>query len=182
MRQCSNRLFIHKDKYMDTDKILLGKKLLIVDDEKDIRDTLFDLLDGCKIDRASSYEEARRMFHDNDYDIAILDIMGVNGYELLEEAKLQGVPAIMLTAHALTEENLVKSAENGAVYYAPKEELVNIKEIVAEVLDAIENKKSTWAKMFDRLSGFYDQRFNGPEWREKRRAFWEEKAKKSGLY
>lgn len=121
------------------------------------------------------------MFENNPYDIAILDIMGVDGYGLLEIAKEKKVPAIMLTAHALSEENLLKSAEMGASYYAPKEELINIKAIVAEVIDALESKKSTWARMFDRLAGFYDRQFNGPDWREKQKAFRRKNVKKSAI-
>ena len=85
----------------------------------------------------------------------------------------------MLTAHALSADNLAKSVEGGAVYYAPKEELANIKAIVAEVIDAIENKKSTLERMMTRLSNFYDKRFNGPGWREKVQKAVEEQLKSS---
>ena len=162
---------------MDVDKSTFGKKILIVDDEQDVLDTLYDLLANCKIDMASTYEQAKQMFDENRYDIAILDIMGVDGYGLLEIANEKKVPAIMLTAHALSEENLLRSAEQGAAYYAPKEELINIKEIVAEVVDALENKKSTWNRMFNRLAGYYDRQFNGPDWRDKQEEFWKEKLK-----
>ena len=162
---------------MNVDKITLGKRILIVDDEKDVLETLYDLLSNCKIDTASSYEQAKEMFETSEYDLAILDIMGVDGYGLLEIAKEKNVPAIMLTAHALSEENLLKSAEQGAHYYAPKEELLNIKTIVAEVIDAIEKNMSTWERMFNRLAGFYDRQFKGPDWREKQKAFWEKKMK-----
>jgi len=162
---------------MDADNIILGKRILIVDDEPDVLDTLFDLLGNCKIDRASSYEEAKTLLEMEDYDAAILDIMGVDGYGLLEIARGKKIPAIMLTAHALSEENLLKSAEQGAAYYAPKEELINIKEIVAEVIEAVEQKKSPWEKMFVRLAGFYDKQFNGTDWREKQEEFWRKKAK-----
>lgn len=165
---------------MDADKILFGKYILIVDDEQDVLDTLFDLLSNCKIDMAASYDEAREMFEKNKYDIAILDIMGVDGYGLLEIANQKNVPAIMLTAHALSADNLLKSAKKGAAYYAPKEELFNIKAIIAEVIDAIENDKSTWEKMFNRLAGFYDRQFNGPDWREKEKDFWDKQFKKLG--
>lgn len=80
-------------------------------------------------------------------------------------------------AHALSEENLLKSAEQGAAYYAPKEELIKIKEIVAEVVDALENKKNTWNRMFNRLAGYYDRQFNRPDWRDKQEEFWKEKLK-----
>ncbi len=165
---------------MDTDKMLLGKYILIVDDEQDVRETLCDLLSNCKIDMASTYGEAKEMLDNNKYDIAILDIMGVNGYELLEIANEKKVPAVMLTAHAFSADHLLKSAEGGAVYYAPKEELINIKAIIAEVIDAIENNKSTWEKMFHRLAGFYDSQFSGPDWREKKKEFWDKKIKKLG--
>lgn len=160
---------------MDADKIIMGRRVLIVDDEQDVRDTLFDLLGDCKLDMASSYEEAKEMLKYNSYDVAILDIMGVDGFELLKLANERKVPAIMLTAHALSEENLLKSAKEGAAYYAPKEELINIKSIVADVIEAIDQGKSTWEKMFDRLSDYYDRRFNGPDWREKEKKFWAEK-------
>lgn len=152
---------------MKIDKIILGKRILIVDDEKDVLETLVELLADCKIDMASSYEQAAKMLDKNYYDLAILDIMGVDGYGLLDKAKEKDIPALMLTAHALSADNMLKSAEKGAAYYAPKEELVNIKAIVAEVIDAIENRKSTWERMMTRLAGFYDKRFNGPDWRDK---------------
>ena len=162
---------------MDTDQIILGKRILIVDDEQDVLESLYDLLDICKLDLASDYQQAVKLLENNEYNLAILDIMGVNGFELLEKAKEHFVPAIMLTAHALTPENLKKSAEQGAAYYAPKEELANIKAIVAEVIHAIESKKSPWEKMFQRLTTYYDKRFNGPDWREKHQEFWNEKRK-----
>lgn len=165
---------------MDANKILLGKYILLVDDEQDVLDTLCDLLSNCRLDMATSYDEAKEMFNSNKYDIAILDIMGVDGYELLKIANEKKVPAVMLTAHAFSEDNLLKSAKEGAVYYAPKEELINIKAIVAEVLDAIESNKSTWEKMFHRLAGYYDIQFNGPDWREQKKEFWDKKIKKTG--
>lgn len=165
---------------MNADKIISGKQILIADDEQDILDTLYDLLSNCKIDMATSFDEARELFEKNMYHIAILDIMGVDGFALLKIANEKNVPAIMLTAHALSADNLLKSAKEGAAYYAPKEELFNIKAITAEVLTAIENNKSTWEKMFNRLAGFYDRQFNGPDWREKEKEFWDKQVKKLG--
>jgi DNA-binding response OmpR family regulator len=160
---------------MDTKAIIKGKRVLIVDDEKDILETLVDLLYICKTDTASSFEEAKRMLSENQYDIVVLDIMGVRGYELLEIAKEKKLPAIMLTAHALSSDNLKRSAEEGAAYYAPKDKMEDIEEFIADVLDAIRKKKSTWERMFDRLDNYYDKKFNGPDWREKEKEFWEAK-------
>ena len=82
---------------MDTDKLLRGKKVLIVDDEPDILDLLTELLSTCMTDRASSFEEAKELLETEFYDIVVLDIMGVKGFDLLEIAKGRNVPALMLT-------------------------------------------------------------------------------------
>jgi len=44
---------------MDTKKIIHGKLILIVDDEKDVLDTLVEFLNECKIDTAQSFEEGK---------------------------------------------------------------------------------------------------------------------------
>jgi DNA-binding NtrC family response regulator len=162
---------------MDMKKKIIGKRVLIVDDEQDILDTLSALLDICKIDTASSFEEGKRLLETNDYDISVLDIMGVRGFELLKIANKRGIPALMLTAHALSEENLKKSAENGASYYAPKDEINQIDVFIADVLEAKEQNKSAWVKVIERLGNFYDRKFGGPDWRDKEKRFWEKRVK-----
>lgn len=157
---------------MDSHKILKGKRILVVDDEEDILQLLTDLLDMCKIDTASSFEQAKGLLENNYYDIAVLDIMGVRGYDLLKIANERQIPALMLTAHALSKEDLKKSAEEGASFYAPKDEINKIDIFVADVLEAKEKQKNVWAKWYERLSGFCDKRF-GPNWREQDREFWE---------
>lgn len=163
---------------MDPNKILKGKKILIVDDEKDVLDQLIELLDMCRVDAASSFEEGKKLLERESYDIAVLDIMGVKGMELLKIANKQNIPALMLTAHALSEESLKESAEEGASFYAPKEEINNIGLFVADVLEAKEKNKNPWIKWFERLGSFYDKRFHGTNWREQEKEFWEKKLKK----
>lgn len=160
---------------MNREKILKGKKVLIVDDEKDILDVLTELLSQCKIDAATSFEDGKRLLETSEYHIAILDIMGVNGFELLKIANQRGIPALMLTAHALTKENLKKSAENGASYYAPKDEINKIGLFVADVLEAKEKEKNVWVKWIERLGSFYDTKFGGTAWREEEKEFWKKK-------
>ncbi len=162
---------------MISNKILKGKKILIVDDEPDVLDSLIEILGMCKIDTASSFEEGKKLLEGQYYDIAILDIMGVNGFDLLKIANDHKIPALMLTANALSEGNLKKSAEDGAAYFAPKEKMADIDVFVADVLEALEMKKSTWEKWLSRLSGYYDNRFQGTGWRDQEKKFWEEKIK-----
>ncbi len=60
---------------MDPEKILRGKRVLIVDDEQDVLEFLTELLDMCKIDQATSFEEAKELLEKNFYHAAVLDIM-----------------------------------------------------------------------------------------------------------
>ena len=157
---------------MDPKKILKGKRVLIVDDEQDILELLTELLDICDVDPASSFEEAKELLENNYYHIAVLDIMGVKGYELLEIANTRNVPALMLTAHAISEQDLKKSIQKGASFYAPKDEINNIDIFLADVFDALEKKKNVWAKWYERLSGFCEKRF-GKNWRDDDPEFWD---------
>jgi DNA-binding NtrC family response regulator len=165
---------------MDPRKVIYGKKVLIVDDEQDVLNVLVDLLDQCKIDTASSFEQAKQLLETESYDIAVLDIMGVKGFDLLEIANKNGIPALMLTAHALTKDALKESAERGASYFAPKDEINKIDLFVADVLEAVEKKKNPWVRWAERLGSFYDRKFTGPNWREQEREFWEKKLKQYG--
>ena len=44
----------------DDQKILEGKRILIVDDEPDVLETLLELLDMCNIDTAPDFETAEK--------------------------------------------------------------------------------------------------------------------------
>ena len=158
---------------MIKNKIIMGKKVLIVDDERDVLEVLTELLVLCKIDTASSFEEARDLLENYGYDIIILDIMGVRGFDLLEMATKKGIPALMLTAYALTEEDLKKSAESGAAYFVPKEEMSQIATFVADVLEAREKKKNPWIRWMNRLGSYFDVTFTGPGWRKREKEFWD---------
>ena len=79
---------------MEDLKILEGKRILVVDDEPDVLETVLDLLDMCNIDAAPDFETAKKFLQKNTYDIAIFDIMGVRGYDLLEIANKRGIPAL----------------------------------------------------------------------------------------
>jgi len=156
---------------MDPQKILKDKKILVVDDEKDILDFLSELLEISDVEQASSYEEAKELLETRDYDAAVLDIMGVRGYELLELARGRAIPVLMLTAHALSQANLKKSFEKGAYYYVPKDEMGKVDIYLADILEALEQNKNVWARWYDRLSRFCDKRF-GENWRNEDPEFW----------
>ena len=56
---------------------LSGKRILVVDDEPDILESLEELLDMCVIDKAADFETAKDLLEKNTYDATILDIMGL---------------------------------------------------------------------------------------------------------
>ena len=163
---------------MKSDKpsaIIKDKKVLIVDDEIDVLDILTELLDECHVERASSFEEAKVLLESHPYDIAVLDIMGVLGYDLLKIADEKNIPVIVLTAHALTKENLLKSIREGASYYASKDKILKIGTFIADVLEAREMNKNIWKKWFESLGNYYDKRFGSTDWRDMEEEFWEKK-------
>ena len=151
---------------------LEGKRILIVDDEPDVLESLEDLLSMCEVSTASNFQDAKEKLQTQYFDITILDIMGVEGYDLLELANQKEVPAVMLTAHALSPENMVKSYKEGAASYLPKEEMVNIASFLNEVLEAREKGKNTWTRWYDRMGSFFEKRF-GKDWQKTDEEFWE---------
>jgi DNA-binding response OmpR family regulator len=89
--------------------LLDNKRVLMVDDEPDVLATLRDLLPMCEVTEATTFEQAKELLEMQVFDIAIPDIMGVDGYGLLEIAKQTRVIAVMLTAHALSPEHTIRS-------------------------------------------------------------------------
>jgi DNA-binding response OmpR family regulator len=152
---------------------LAGKHILAVDDEVDILDTIIDMLDTSDIDTARDYETASHKINNKRYDLAILDIMGVNGLKLLEEAVERGIPTVMLTAHAINPETLMESIRKGAIAYLPKETLADLDELLEALLGAHDRGEPPWKILFDRLGGYFDERF-GPDWQKASAAFWKD--------
>ncbi|WDP91771.1 MAG: response regulator [Desulfobacter sp.] len=158
---------------MDHFSTLEHKRLLLVDDEPDILETLEELLDMCDVDTASSFEEAVACLKNNEYDAAILDIMGVRGHSILKITRKLDIPSIMLTAHALTPDNLKSSIEKGADAYVPKDKMVDIALFVSDVLTARKEGKKANVTWFSLLKPVFDKLF-GEGWRKSDREFWDE--------
>ena len=96
-----------------THDLLEGKKILVVDDEHDVFETVEELLPMCRLVEASDFEAAKELLERESFDMAILDIMGVRGYDLLKIASAKGIPSVMLTAYALSVQDTVKSFKGG---------------------------------------------------------------------
>ena len=153
--------------------LLDGKKILVVDDEPDVLIVLKDLLSMCDVTTASAFDEAKELLESGDFDIAILDIMGVDGYGLLDIARQRNIPAVMLTAHALTPDNLVRSIKEGAVSYIPKDEITGIADFLIDVLKAREKGRDPWENWQERLPSSYFEKRWGAAWQDTDKEFWE---------
>jgi len=153
---------------MTTESPLKDKVILVVDDEPDVLETVEEELDMCLVHKATDYDTALQYLLSYTYDIVILDIMGVNGFELLKNAVSRGFPTVMLTAHALSPESLKKSINLGAVSFLPKEKISELKSFLEDVV--LGGGKPIWQKLFDKLGSYFNKRF-GPDWKEKDRFF-----------
>jgi DNA-binding response OmpR family regulator len=156
--------------------LLKDKRVLIVDDEPDVLDTIEELLHMCKVVKAGTFEEAKKHLESTPLDLAILDIMGVNGYELLEIAVRKKITAVMLTAHALSPQDTIRSYKGGAAYYIPKDKMTNLLSYLADVMEAKKKGKSSWIPFMGWADAYYSNKF-GPRWKDTDKDFWEKLGK-----
>lgn len=165
----------------DTESVLGGKRILIVDDEQDVLDILKGEIQlaalNCVIDMATTYKQAIALLASWSYDLAILDIMGVRGFDLLESAvkRENPIPVVMLTARALTPGALEESISKGARAYLPKEYLGAI---VPFLVDVLTNEYGpVWRRVLKQVEGLFNESW-GPYWRIPDSVFWKEFEKK----
>jgi CheY-like chemotaxis protein len=158
-----------------TKSILNGKRILAVDDEPDVlkilEEEILETLPDCKLDKATAYETAAKMLESTNYDVVILDIMGVRGFDLLDLAVKKKLRVAMLTAHALSPEALKKSVELGARAYLPKEKLGEVVPFLEDVLTY--EYVPGWKHLYEKLKGFFDTKFES-DWEKKTGLNWQE--------
>ena len=142
------------------------KRVLAVDDEPDVLTTLkeeiLEAAPKCKFETATTYQEAAKKLESQPYDVVILDIMGVDGFKLLESAVKRNFRVAMLTAHALNPEALKRSFEMKAMAYLPKDKLGEIVPFLEDIIEEIDIP-SGWARTIKRLDDYFDKRW-GEDW------------------
>jgi hypothetical protein len=70
----------------------------------------------------------------------------------------------MLTARALTPEDLKQSIQLGAVSFLPKEMMAELDTYLADTVTG--SKKTVWKNLLDKLSDYFNRQI-GPDWKEK---------------
>jgi two-component system, NtrC family, nitrogen regulation response regulator NtrX len=99
-------------------------KILVIDDERSIRNTLRDILDneGYKVDDAENGMEGLKLVNSKKYDVILLDIKmpGMDGLEVLDHIlKITDTPVVMISGHG-TIETAVEAIKKGAYDYIAK--------------------------------------------------------------
>jgi DNA-binding response OmpR family regulator len=166
---------------MAASEILQDKLILAVDDEEDVLDIIEEELSeaaNITLHTATNFEKAQQYLISYTYDLVILDIMGVRGFELLQIAANAGFPVVMLTAHAFTPEALRKSIDLGARAYLPKEKLGSLVPFLEDVLKL--NYNSGWKKALDQVATLFNRKF-GSDWRKTQEEFWSDFEKKLSI-
>ncbi|MFC1693473.1 sigma-54-dependent transcriptional regulator [Candidatus Latescibacterota bacterium] len=103
----------------------MAKRILVVDDEKSMRDTLKIMLEkeGFEVDSAENGAEALKMFENDNYDLIITDLKmpEVDGIKLIETLNSMGsdTSIIIMTAYA-SKEQAIKALNLGATFFIEK--------------------------------------------------------------
>ena len=155
-----------------------GKRILVVDDEPDVLEVLEEeILSSCQsgqFDKATSYEAALNRLNSQEYDLVILDIMGVRGFDLLDLAVKRNFKVVVLTAHALIPAALKQCFDRKARGYLPKEKLGEIVPFLEDICRY--EFQPGWRRLLEKLNDDFKQKFTsgweakiGLNWREWKR-------------
>lgn len=148
--------------------------VLIVDDEKNMRITLSDILleEGYSVTTASTGEEAVALCEQHGFDVILMDVRmpGINGVEAFRRIRRhrEGVRVIMMSAYSV--DDLKQAAlEEGAIAFLPKPlDVQKVVHMIGEVRDTailiVENDQGVATKLHDSLkdSGYRVSVANSP--------------------
>ena len=136
------------------DKIKI--KLLIVDDEKDIRDSLKDILidEGYEVHLAENALEAKKIKLSKTFDLILLDIWmpDIDGLSLLKEWALNNeinCPVVMMSGHG-TIDTAIEATKIGATDFLEKP--ISLQKLLKTISSALKNSvelKKTDKTFFD---------------------------------
>lgn len=126
-------------------------RVLVVDDNQDIRDLVVHILsaDGFNVFAAVDGENALAILNSNPVNLVLLDVMmpGKSGLEVLSDIrsgsnkKLRDIPVMMITAKSSTED-IDKALELGATSYIVKPfRATTIREKVRAILELPPSEK-----------------------------------------
>ena len=133
----------------------MSKSILIVDDEKNMIETLYIMLDkeGFVVDTAVNGAEALEKFKKGKYDLVLTDLKmpDLDGIGLTEAiTQLSDVPIIIMTAYA-TKDEAIKALNLGALFFIEKpfkkRELMNFINRSLKIEDLIQENRELKANI-----------------------------------
>jgi two-component system nitrogen regulation response regulator NtrX len=135
--------------------------ILVIDDEKSIRNTLQEVLEyeNHKVDPATNGTEGLELFSNGNYDIVLCDIKmpGMDGLEVLEKLheRASDVPVIMISGHGNID-TAVEAIKKGAYDFIEKP--LDLNRLLVSIRNATErNDLVTETKVLKRkISKTYD--------------------------
>tara|TARA_Y100000589_G_scaffold321098_1_gene351820 strand:- start:13250 stop:14416 length:1167 start_codon:yes stop_codon:yes gene_type:complete len=119
-------------------------KILIIDDEKAIRNTLREILEfeNYKVEEAADGLEGLEKLKDNSYDLIMCDIKmpHFDGIEILDKMQAMGIetPIVMISGHG-TIETAVEALKKGAFDFIQKP--IDLNRLLVTVRNAIDKKE-----------------------------------------
>ena len=122
----------------------MQKKILVVDDEKDITETLSFMLKAAGYDVliANDGEEGLKFAKEENPDLIILDVMmpKINGYKIARllkyDNKYKHIPIVMVTARGQDSDKLIGEETGADVYITKPFEFEEVLTSVQKYLEA----------------------------------------------
>ncbi len=127
-------------------KETVDMKILVVDDEQTIRDALGRKLrrDGYTVSLAANGIEGLRLFHAERPDLVVLDIVmpEMDGLTVCQRIReVADTPVMMLSANAISEDDIIRGLNGGADEYLVKP--LRLNEFVARVQALLRRARMT---------------------------------------
>lgn len=145
-------------------------RILVIDDERSIRNTLKEILEHEKyeVDAAGSGSEGLELLNEKEYDVILLDIKmpQMDGLEVLGEVMQQyDIPVVMISGHG-TIETAVEALKMGAYDYIAKP--LDLNRLLVTVRNALDRSKlASEAKVLKKkVSKAYDMIGESPAIKE----------------
>ncbi len=118
-------------------------KILVIDDERSIRNTLRDILEyeSYKVDDAENGIEGLKLVNSKKFDVILLDIKmpNMDGIEVLEHMmKVTDTPIVMISGHG-TIETAVEAIKKGAYDYIAKP--LDLNRLLITIRNALDKSK-----------------------------------------
>ncbi|MFH2137017.1 MAG: diguanylate cyclase [Candidatus Omnitrophota bacterium] len=133
------------------DKNNFSPNILLVDDEKVIRETLCSILieDGYRVSTAKSGKEAVALSKESNFDLVILDLKlpDIGGLQVLRDIKgyQPDICAVLITAYPTTESAIMAIQEEAYEYITKPFDISHVKLVIKRGIEekqlAFENKK-----------------------------------------